>query len=126
MGGEGRGVEGAEEKRGEEDKDRRSQEKKKGGWGGVSGTTVKWLRCYHGDSNEGSQDTLGGWRRRGLGRGGGGRRESDGEGDGESEIESWRWRKYKRPAGFFPFFMLRQTDYVDTHYATMLSWKCSL
>lgn len=40
-------------------KERRSQEKKMGGWGGVSRTTVKWLRCYHGDSNEGSQDTLG-------------------------------------------------------------------
>ena len=48
----------------------------------MSGTTVKWLRCYHGNSNEGSQDTLGGLRRRGFGRGRGGRRESDGKEDG--------------------------------------------
>lgn len=70
----------------EEDKDRkkekRSQGKKMGGWGGVSGTTVKWLRCYYGDSNEGSQDTLGGRRRMGLGRVRGGRGESDGKEDG--------------------------------------------
>lgn len=58
FGRRGRGVDWAEEKRGEEAKDRRSQEEKMGGWGGVSGTTVKWLRCCHGDSNEGSQDSL--------------------------------------------------------------------
>lgn len=70
----------------------------------MSRTTVKWLRCYHSDSNEGSQDTLGGCRRRGLGRGGGGRRESDGkEEGGGSEIESWRGRK--RPAGFYLFIL---------------------
>lgn len=73
---------GVEEK---EKKTRTEGEKESGeedGWGGVSRTTVKWLRCYHGDSNEGSQDTPGVWRRRrGLGTGGGGTRESDGEED---------------------------------------------
>lgn len=78
-----------------------------GGWG-VSGTTVKWLRCYHGDSNEGTQDTLEGWRRRrGLGRGGGERRESNGGEDGGGQKLRERDRKCTRPAGFFT---LRQTD----------------
>lgn len=95
----------------------RSQEKM-GGWGGGSGTTVKWLRCCHGDDNEGSQDTLGGWRGRGLVGLEGGRRESDG-----GEIVSWRRRKCKKAAGFVfgGFFTLRQTQCVDTCYTATLS-----
>lgn len=99
-------------------KERRSQEKKMGGWGGVSRTTVKWLRCYHGDSNEGSQDTLGVCRRRrrGLGRGGGGRRESDGEEDwGEQKLKGGEGENVRGLQAFF-FLFLIQADYVDTHY----------
>lgn len=103
--GEG-GSRGWKEKRGgrQGQKGRRSQEKKKkmGGWGGVSGTTVKWLRCYHGDSNEGSQDTLGGWRRRGLGRGGGGKRRVMVKrivGGGGQKLKAGEGEK--RPTGFF-------------------------
>lgn len=58
---------------------------------------------------KGTQDTLGGWRRRGLGRGGGERRESDGGEDGGGQKLRERDRKCTRPAGFF-FFTLRQTD----------------
>lgn len=77
----------------------------------MPGTTVKWWRCYHGDSNEGTQDTLGGWRRRGLGRGGGGRRESDGEGDGGGQKLRERDRECKRPAGFlFTYLFYTQTN----------------
>lgn len=73
-----------------------------GEWKGVSRTTVKWLRCYHDYSNEGSQDTLGAQRRRGSGKGGGGRNESDGEEyRGGGKIEKWREGKCKRPAGLF-------------------------
>lgn len=106
MGGEG-GVKGLKRKEGRKTKGRRSQEKKMGGWGGVSGTTVKWLRCYHGDSNEGSQDTLGGWRkRRGLGRGGRGRRESDGEGvkgggGGGQKLKAGEGENIRGLQGFF-------------------------
>lgn len=74
--------------RGEEDKDRRKGGKeKKIKMGGerkvVSGTTVKWFKRRHGNSNEGSQDTLGGCRRRGLGKGWG-RREIDGKEGGRN------------------------------------------
>lgn len=93
----------------------------------MSRTTVKWLRCYHSDSNEGSQDTLGGCRRRGLGRGGGGRRESDGKKDwGGQKLKAG---ERKRPAGFdlfILFYFFTQAGYVDTQYASMLSWKCTL
>lgn len=131
MGGErerrvgGLGGKGSKEKGGEEDRDRWkegvSRRRWVGGCGGVSRTTVKWLRCYHGDNNEGTQDTLGGWRGRGLGRGRGERRESDGEEDGR-EIVRWRGSKYEDCRVCF-FFTLRQTHYVDTHYTAMLSRK---
>lgn len=104
-------------------KERRSQEKKKGGWGGVPGTTVKWLRCYHGDSNEGTQDTLGGWRRRGLGRGGGRRRKSDGEGGGGGQKLRERDRKCKRPAGFlFIYLFYTQTNWLCWHICDVLTF----
>lgn len=80
--GGGGGAEKRGGKQGQKEKKELGKKKEKrwaGGWRVVSRTTVKWLRCYHSDSNEGSQDTLGGCRRRGLGRGGGGRRESDGK-----------------------------------------------
>lgn len=57
-------------------RERRSKKKKiEDGWvvgSLVSRTTFKWLRCFHGNSNEGSQDTLGGYRRKSMCRGGGG------------------------------------------------------
>lgn len=51
-GGDGEGGDALKRKEG--------REKRTGRWDGVSGTAVKWLRCYHGDSHEGSQDTPGG------------------------------------------------------------------
>ena len=88
---------------------------------GVSGTTVKWLRCYHGDSNEGVSGHPGGTTEGEEGSLGGGRRREKGKwwwrGWEGQEWWSWRGRKYTRPAGFFLvcFFLGSDKLTVLTH-----------